>query len=400
MRKNRNTITYLSKMVYNYHMIKRKISKKILELSKKFPIISITGPRQSGKTTLIKTIFKNYLYSNLEDSVQRDFAKNDPKAFLAQNNLLVIDEAQRVPELFSYLQLAVDENKNKKVVISGSQNFLLSEKVSQSLAGRVAIFKLLPFSLSELVKTKYWQKNLKNFMFQGLYPRIYDQNLNPLDWYPNYLETYLERDVRNLQNIGNLDRFFNFVTSCAANTASIVNLTSLSSNSGISPNTARSWISILKQSYLIFTLPPFFKNINKQIRKSPKLFFFDTGLLCHLLNIKSTKELINHYLYGQIFENFVISEIIKNNYNNYSQLSFYYLRDKLGNEVDLVFKSKNIINLIEIKAGTTYKPTFSKGILYFQNLLKEKTQGYILYSGQELQKRNNFILMNWQKMIL
>ncbi|MBU0569697.1 DUF4143 domain-containing protein [Patescibacteria group bacterium] len=200
--------------------------------------------------------------------------------------------------------------------------------------------------------------------------------------------------------MGNLDRFLNFVTSCASNNASIINFTSLANNSAISPNTAKSWLSILKQSYLIFTLPAYFKNINKQLRKSPKLFFFDTGLLCYLLGIKSKSDLTNHHLYGQIFENFVISEIIKKSYNDYSHLSFYYLRDKLGNEVDLVYTLDGITYLIEIKAGNTYKPSFAKNILYFQSLLKEKNKAYILYSGKEMQNRSNFTLANWQEMVI
>lgn len=381
-------------------MIKRSISVKVLELAKKFPVVSITGPRQSGKTTLIKKIFGDYLYLNLEDGVLREFARSDPKAFLAQSDLLVVDEAQRVPELFSYIQLEVDGNKKKKVVVSGSQNFLLSEKISQTLAGRVAIFKLLPFAFSEILTTKYWQKDFNNFIFQGFYPRIYDQNLKPQDWYPNYLETYLERDVRSLQNLGDLDRFASFVTSCAANSASVVNFTSLANNCGISPNTAKSWLSVLKQSYFVFTLPPFFRNINKQLRKSSKLFFFDTGLLCYLLGIKNKTSLINHHLYGRIFENFVVSEIVKKNYNDYSNLSFYYLRDKLGNEVDLVFEKNGILNLVEIKSGATYKTDFSKNLLYFDSLLKEKTKNYVLYTGKETQKRSDFTLMNWQGMVV
>ncbi|MBU0510202.1 MAG: ATP-binding protein [Chloroflexi bacterium] len=381
-------------------MIPRAITPKVLELSHKFPVIAITGPRQSGKTTLIRDIFPDYRYFNLENPIERNFALEDPQGFLAQSKKMIIDEIQRVPELFSYIQVMVDDDPELEFVISGSQNFSLNEKISQTLAGRVAKFVLLPFSLRELKNTIYWFEDYKEFFVSGFYPRIYDHQLNPADWYPNYIETYVERDVTSLLNIENKDRFVNFLTSCAANVGNVVNYTSLANSVGISPNTVKSWLSILRQSYLVFTLQPYSTNIKKRLRKSPKLYFYDMGVLAYFLGIKNVENYKEHYLKGQIFENFIISEIIKENLNQYTHKRFFYLRDKAGHEVDLVYEEEGKLNLVEIKSGQTYQRGMSKNLLYYQSLLNVETNNFVLYDGQQKQNRSDFTLLPWQEWFL
>jgi len=309
---------------------------------------------------------------------------------------LVIDEAQRVPGLFSEIQVIVDADPLKKIVISGSQNFLLDKNISQSLAGRVAVFILLPLALGELRRTRYWKDDYSRFLVNGLYPRIYDKQIKPSDWYANYLETYVERDVGMVLDVKNKDQFIDFLISCAANAGSIVNYNSLASTVGISPNTAKSWLSILRQSYLVTTLQPYFENINKQLRKSPKLYFHDTGLLCYLLNIRSKADYKKHYLRGQIFENLVINEIYKRNFNQYGHQRFYYLRDKIGREVDLLYKESDRTVLMEIKSSSSYGSGFGDNLIYYQNLLAGKIESYVLYNGKEMQKRSRFTLIKWQ----
>lgn len=381
-------------------MIPRIITPKVLELSRKFPVIAITGPRQSGKTTLIKNIFPDYRYYNLENPVERNFALEDPQGFLAQSKKMVIDEVQRVPELFSYIQVMVDDDPELKIIISGSQNFSLNKKISQTLAGRVAKFVLLPFSLRELKDTKYWFDDYREYLIAGFYPRIYDHQLNPADWYPNYIETYVERDVTSLLNVENKDRFVNFLTSCAANVGNVVNYTSLANSVGISPNTVKSWLSILRQSYLVFTLQPYSTNIKKRLRKSPKLYFYDMGILAYFLGIKNIRSYQEHYLKGQIFENLIISEAIKENLNQYTHKRFFYLRDKAGHEVDLVYEDNGKLNLIEIKSGQTYQRGMSKNLLYYQSLLNVETDNFVLYDGQQKQSRSDFTLLPWQEWFL
>lgn len=381
-------------------MIPRRITPKVLALSKKFPVIAITGPRQSGKTTLIKNIFPDYLYFNLENPVERNFAQKDPQGFLAQGRKLIIDEVQRVPEIFSYIQVMVDDDPGLSFILSGSQNFSLNEKISQTLAGRVAKFVLLPFSLQELKNTEYWVDDYRAFLVNGFYPRIYDRQLTPEDWYPNYVETYVQRDVTSLLNIENQDRFINFVTSCAANVGNIVNYANLAATVGISPNTVKSWLSILHQSYLVFTLQPYSTNIKKRLRKSPKLYFYDMGILAYFLGIKNLNDYQKHYLKGQIFENFLISEALKKSANEYAHRKFFYLRDKTGQEVDLIYEDEGKLNLVEIKSGQTYQSEMSKNLLYYHSLLKMETRSFVLYNGKEKQERSNFTLLPWQDWLL
>jgi hypothetical protein len=378
--------------------IKRQISPHILRSAKNYKIISIIGPRQSGKTFLSKYLFKCYKYQNLEDPSIRSFAKEDPEAFLSQAPRLIIDEIQRVPKLLSYLQILVDENKSSKFVITGSQNLLISEKISQTLAGRVAIFKLLPFSFQELKQAKIDKKNLLDQMLTGFYPRLYTQNLSVFEWYMNYIETYVERDVRQVKAINNLDLFQKFLRLLAGRCGQILNKAALSNDLGISEKTVSEWFSVLSTSFITFKLTPYYKQFNKRLIKSPKLFFYDTGLVFALLNIKNRDQLKNHPLAGNIFENFVIAEYLKNDFNQRFYFNYYFFRDKTGNEIDLIVDTGQKTKLIEIKMAQTFSNNFSKGFDYFKKISNLKTENLIIYGGKENQTRSNFNLKSWREL--
>ena len=290
-------------------MIQREITKKLLEISNYYQIITVTGPRQSGKTTLIKDVFKELPYVLLETPDIRQRAQEDPKSFLSNYSKgAIFDEIQNVPELFSYLQGIIDENSAIKFVLSGSQNFLLLEKVNQTLAGRTGILKLLPFSTDELKDSNHWNENPLEFVFKGMYPRIYDRGIPPELFYSDYIQTYVERDVRSIKNIGNLSNFSRFLSLCAGRIGQLLNIDSLASDVGIASNTAKEWLSILEASYIIYTLKPHHKNFNKRLVKRPKLYFYDTGLACNLLQINSVNELDMHFAKGNLFENFIENE--------------------------------------------------------------------------------------------
>jgi hypothetical protein len=379
-------------------MFKRNLSKLIEKAEEKYQIISITGPRQSGKTTLSKNIFSDYAYFNLENPLTREFAESDPKAFLDQEKKMVIDEIQRLPDLFSFLQVIVDEDKSRKFVITGSQNFLITEAVSQSLAGRVAIFKLLPLTLKEIQENKIKLGDIYQRLFSGGYPRIYDRDLKPSDWYPNYIQTYLERDVRSIKSIKNLSTFQKFLGLCAGRIGQVLNLSSLANDTGVSVPTIKEWLSVLEASYVIFRLEPFYKNYNKRLIKSPKLYFYDVGLACSLLKIREKKELEKHPLIGNIFETFIIGEIKKRIVHNDLGINLYYFRDRQGNEIDLLYEKEGQINLTEIKSSQTYHQEFSKNFDYFSEVSGEKTKNQIIYVGDTRQTRTNFNLVPWSEM--
>ncbi len=324
-------------------MIERDISPKALELFKYFPILAITGPRQSGKTTLIKKLFPKMDYVSLEDLDIRNIAINDPRGFLSNYpNGAIIDEIQRVPELFSYLQTRVDETKLPgQFVISGSQNFLLMESISQSLAGRVALLKLLPLSQSELKRVNLLSATSNEAMYSGAYPAIFQNEIPPNLYYPNYINTYIERDVRSLKNIGNLELFNRFLKLCAGRAGQPLNYASLAADTGISLNTAKAWISVLVSSYIIFLLPPHYRNFNKRLIKMPKLYFHDTGVLNYLLGIEKQQQLETHFMVGNIFENYVISEMLKFYYNNSKDAPLFFSNDSEHKEIDILMKVGN-----------------------------------------------------------
>lgn len=370
-------------------MIKRDLTKKLLEVSKYYPIITITGPRQSGKTTLIRNTFPNLPYVLLETPDVRERAQEDPKSFLMKYSQgAIFDEVQNVPELFSYLQGIVDENDKVKFILSGSQNFLLLEKISQTLAGRAAILKLLPFAYNELKNTKYKTENSLEYVFKGSYPGLYDKNIPVQLFYSNYLQTYVERDVRTINNIGNLNTFRRFIQLCAGRVGQILNLDSLSIDTGISINTAKNWISILEASYIIYLLQPHHKNFNKRLVKRPKLYFFDTGLACNLLRISSVDQLDLHYLKGNLFENFILNELLKTKLNNGEVSNLYFWRDNHGTEIDCIIETATKLIPIEIKSSSTFRNDLFKNLTYFNKLANNKSSdSYLVYNGNE-----NYIL--------
>jgi len=368
------------------NFIPRIITAKSQELLKKFPIISITGPRQAGKTTLIQNIFSDKPYISLEDPDMREFALSDPRSFLEKySDGCILDEVQKVPELFSYLQTFVDQDKKLgKFILSGSQNFLLNENISQSLAGRVGILRLSTFSIEEI------NVSLQDNMFRGGYPPLYDlkRNLEPKDWFWNYIETYLERDVRNIINVSNLRTFQTFLKICAGRVGQVINYSNIANDCGITQNTVKSWLSLLESSYIIFFLPPYYKNFKKRLTKSPKIYFYDTGLLSYLLGIRSKDQIDIHFAKGHIFESFVFSEIMKFFYNRGIRPDIYFFRDKNGNEVDGILEYNTKIYPIEIKAGKTISQDYFKGLNFFSKISKNPLKNnYLIYAGNDNQKR-------------
>ena len=393
-------------------MIKRLLGKHLLNISKKYPIVTITGPRQSGKTTLAKAVFPKYKYVSLEDPDFRRFAEEDPRSFLSENNKhVILDEIQNVPELFSYIQCLVDEKPlNGRYILTGSQKFLLNERISQSLAGRCALLNLLPFSLSELTNRKpqnTWDKNIiKKYkdpqlsiyesIFKGFYPRVHDQKLDPTEWYKDYFNSYITRDVRALLNVGDLRSFEQFIRLLAGRSGQLLNLTSLGNDSGVTHTTVKRWISILEASYILTLIPPHYKNFNKRLIKAHKIYFNDSGLLCYLLRISSHKELINHPMLGNIFETFIISEFIKAFTHQGKEPPLYFWRDKTGNEIDLLVESGRDLFPVEIKASQTISSDFIKNIkTWFKLPQNTQNKGAIVYGGGIFQKRGNIQIIPW-----
>jgi len=384
-------------------MIKRVLKKQILKYFKQYPVVVLTGPRQSGKTTLVKKTFPKLTYVNLEDIEIRNFAQNDPKGFLKQyGDKLIIDEVQRAPELFSYIQVLVDEKRrNGLYLLTGSQNFLLMEKISQSLAGRAAILKLLPLSLEELKLSKKIteKEKIESILFKGFYPKLYNEKTDTDQYYSNYIQTYVERDARTMRNIANLGKFKRFISLLAARTGQILNVSSLINDGGINYKTAMAWLSVLEASYVIFLLEPYYKNYNKRIIKSPKIYFYDTGLVCSLLDISTANQLNAHYLKGGIFETFIISEIIKRYYNNAQKKNIFFWRDKTGHEIDLIIEQANKIFPIEIKSGQTVRQDFFKNINYYNNLSESNPKNsYIIYGGGQKQLGDKGNVISWRNL--
>jgi len=395
-------------------MLKRTLEKKLIEAAKQYPVVTLTGPRQSGKTTLVRMTFPDHDYRSLEEPDHRAFALEDPRGFLSQfPEKVILDEIQRAPDLFSYIQTIVDTTDiSGQFILTGSQNFLLLQKVSQSLAGRCAVLHLLPFSLSELNqrrplaidsigrqlpgKNRSLNEELSSVLFKGFYPRIHDKSLEPIDWLGNYFQTYIERDVRDVLNVGDLETFSRFVRLCAGRNGQLLNLSSLANDCGITHTTSKRWISILESSFIVFLLRPHYKNFSKRLIKSPKLYFLDAGLLSYLLRIRSPEDLRFHALYGGIFESYVISEFLKNYMNNGKEHSIYFWRDSTGNEIDIIIDAGKILTPVEIKAGQTIASDFFKGIRFWKKLTTETGQGAaLIYGGDKSYIRSNTYVYPW-----
>lgn len=383
-------------------MITRVLEGRLKQLAKQMPAIAVIGPRQSGKTTLVRKVFFNKPYVSLEDLDVREFAETDPRGFLAQYQAgAIFDEIQRVPSLLSYLQTIIDGRKSKgQFILTGSHNYLLQQHVSQTLAGRVAMLTLLPLSVEELDKTTAKTWTLEQYLFTGCYPRIYDQKLNPTKWYQDYIQTYIERDVRLIKNISDLHAFQKFIKLCAGRIGQILNLSSLANDCGITHNTAKAWLSVLESSYLVFLLQPHHKNFSKRLIKMPKLYFYDTGLACALLNIASLSQLKTHYLYGSLFESFVITELMKDRFNAGLQPNCYFWRDRLGHEIDCILDQGGQLTPIEIKSSKTIAADYFSGIQYWSSLAKmSPSQGYVIYGGLLSQQRQQGNVLSWKTMM-
>ncbi len=365
-------------------LLPRILSEKIRLLATKFPIVSVTGPRQSGKTTLVRQLFPEYTYCNLENPDYRTAAQQSPRDFLRQNARgLIIDEAQYVPELFSYLQLEADEqNRPGMFVLCGSQHFLLMEKISQSLAGRVGIVNLLPFSTEEMTAGGLTLPSVWDLILKGSFPRLYKMDIEPQDFYPAYIQTYVERDARQVLNISNLDAFQAFIRLCAGRTGQLFNQSELGNLINVDQKTARSWLSILQTGFQVFTLPPYFRNFDKRTVKTPKIYFWDTGVACSLLGIRNSGELLTHFARGHLFENFVIVEMLKSYYHRGIRPNAYFWRDRSGNEIDLLFDEGGVLHPIEIKSAQAVKPDFFKGIDVFNTVSGNDPElSHLVYAG-------------------
>lgn len=380
-------------------MIHRELSTKLIELFSKFPAIAILGPRQSGKTTIAKEIFPHLKYANLEDLSIREHAKNDPKDFLENNPQgLIIDEIQNAPELLSYLQVYIDKyDKAGLYVLTGSHQILLNERISQSLAGRIAITTLLPFSYQEIKNQDSISNNINQVIFNGFYPRLFKYNIMPEDFYPSYIQTYIEKDIRQLKNVSDLGIFQKFMKLCAGRVGQLLNLSSLANDCGISQVTARQWLSLLEMCFIVYLLKPHHVNFNKRLVKTPKLYFYDTGILCNLLDIRSSEQLNTHYARGSLFENFIVNECLKSRFHKGKVPNIYFWRDKLGHEIDiLITKGTNFIP-IEIKSGKTLNQEFFKNIKYWNKISGIESNNFLIYCGEE-QSRQNSTIINWQNL--
>ena len=368
----------------------------------KYPILVLTGPRQSGKTTFLKNEFTNYTYINLENLDNRTYALNDPNGFLAEHgDFVIFDEAQRAPELFSYLQTKVDNDKIMgQYILSGSQNFHLMRNISQSLAGRVALFKLLPFDNQEMEHAEWLNDDYAVNLQRGFYPAIYDRDIPSKVFYSNYVQTYVERDLTELIQVKNLKQFRNFITLCAARVGQLLNLNSLANECGISQPTAKAWISVLETSYILYQLQPFHSNINKRMTKNSKLYFYDTGLVCFLLKINDASSLKTSAYKGSLFENYVINEYIKQQYHQNLLIDFWFWRDAVGHEVDFIWQNTEKLNLVEIKASETINPDMFKGLSYMKkfmpDIIESKT---IVHTGLFNQKRTAGEVLSWKKIL-
>jgi len=384
-------------------MIPRNIGNEFKRLAKQYPVLTITGPRQSGKTTLCKNIFDNYKYINLEDIDTRKQANDDPRSLLElkNENGIIIDEFQKVPDLTSYIQGIVDSSKkNGLFILTGSQNLQISNKVSQSLAGRTAILKVLPLSYKELtnIKTK---KTITELIVNGFYPRIYKENLSPTEFYSFYMNTYIERDSREVATIHNLSLFVTFIKILATKTGQLINYAGIANDVGVDQKTIKAWISILEAGYIIHKLNPYFTNIRKRFVKSPKIYFYDTGLLCYLLGIQDVKIFEAHPLKGAIFENFVITEIIKNKFNRVKDNNLMFIQDQTGNEIDIAIEEAGVLNNIEVKYGKTFNNDMIKNLIKYSNILSnKKIKSTLVYNGEQNINYKDIKILNVSKFLL
>lgn len=384
-------------------LIDRRIAQIIQEQLTKFPVIALTGPRQSGKTTLLKLLFKDYTYLSLESPNIRSFAKEDPIGFLNQyNQKVILDEVQRVPELFSYIQNRVDESGQMgQFILSGSQNFQLVNSITQSLAGRVALFKLLPLDVSELIASNLLGDTYLSTAIKGFYPAVFDRQIDPVIFYSNYIQTYIEKDVTELLHIRDLKLFRTFVGLCAGRAGQLLNYSALANECDISHSTAKAWLSLLESSYIIFLLQPYYQNFNKRLVKTPKLYFYDTGLLNYLLGIRTPESLAANDLKGHVFENMVMAEFQKRNHHLYLHQDYFFWQDSNANEIDILQKDISGYSVYEIKATETISSGLFREMDRFEALVSPvKVKKTLIYGGIEDQKRTHYDIVSWRNISL
>lgn len=381
-------------------MYSRLLQPHLIRLAQQYPVVTMTGPRQSGKTTLCQATFPEYDYVNLEDISIRDFANNDPRGFLAQfDHGVVLDEIQRAPNLPSYIQTIVDQQeKCGQFILTGSQQFELTESINQSLAGRTALLKLLPLAYNELYDS-HKPASIADIIYSGFYPRIFDKQLNPTEALSFYLSTYVERDIRTLINIQNLSSFERFLKICATQVGQLTNYTTIANDCGIDQKTVKSWISVLEASYIIFQVRPHHQHFRKRITKSSKLYFYDVGLVAYLLGISSKDHVNSHPLRGLLFENFIVSEFLKNRYNNVKDNNLYFYRDSSGREVDLILDYGVELYSVEIKSSETMNYDFLSGLSYYKNLAEKiNTKRILIYAGNDSYETNGVKVCSYKDM--
>lgn len=380
-------------------LINRDISNELFNLLVEYPVVTILGPRQAGKTTLAKTTLKDYVYTNLEEPETREIAQHDPKAFLKQfQEKVIIDEIQRVPELLSYIQVAVDGRScNGHFVLTGSHQLSLREAITQSLAGRTAVLNLLPFSINELSNEGIEFEHFKEYCFTGFMPRIYEQKQRPTTAYANYYQTYVERDVRQLIQLKDASLFEKMLKLLAGRIGQVFDYSSLANDVGVDAKTIKHWISILEASFILFKLPPYFENFGKRIIKSPKYYFTDVGLLCYLLGIRESEQITRDPLVGQIFENLVVTECLKTRYNKGQMADLYFFRDSKGNEVDILAQSGRNLCAIEIKSAATFSMEQLKGLQNFKRVAEKICSSYLIYAGQPYPLSNEANVVNFKE---
>lgn len=382
--------------------LKRDIQEAVLRFSK-FPVIGIFGPRQSGKTTLSKNIFKNYTYLNFENPETLEFVTQDPRGFLNKyenEHGIILDEFQHFPQLLSYIQIEVDEKKRPGYfVLTGSQNFLMNTAITQSLAGRIGILTLLPLSINEFNQNKLLATNVNEMIVTGCYPRIYTEDFTPDELYPSYIQTYIERDVRLLTNVENLSTFKKFMKLCAGRIGQLLNISDIATNCGITQKTANHWISILEASYIVFLLQPYHGNFHKRITKTPKLYFYDTGVACCLLGIKLASDLTLSPFRGHLFECFIITDLFKQYFNSGTNPPLYFWRDRNGLiEVDCLVELAGKLKPIEIKSGETIVADFFNALNKWNDIADANpADSFVIYGGKESQKRNIGTVIGWQE---
>lgn len=381
-------------------MIKRHIDLEFRQLLKEYPIVTLLGPRQAGKTTLARQTLPDYAYVNLEQPETREFAQQDPKAFLAQfSGQVIFDEIQRVPELLSYLQVMVDAHReNGQYVLTGSHQLALREAIAQSLAGRTAVLHLLPFSIAELVDNQLGFTRAEDYIYHGFLPRIYDQQQRPTPAYSNYYQTYVERDVRQLINLKDVAQFQKFMKLVAGRVGQLMDYSSLAGDVGVSATTVKSWLSILEVSFIVYKLSPYFENFGKRLIKSPKYYFMDTGLLCFLLGIENPAQVARDPLVGQLFENLVIMDVVKNRYNSGKLENLYFFRDSNGLEADLLLQQGRQLIPIEIKSSSTYKPELLKGLKRIMELSPQMAEGHLVYAGEGMSFSNGIQALRFDQL--